>query len=253
MSPRLLPLYLGSCRFITIPTEFHMRYATLAVSAATTIALASSAMAGVVFNDSATDLPAGGNNLQNILSVDVSHTETSIKFRLTLNGISGPYDNHTQYALALSTPGAATKTTAVWANQASFASNGGMNYTVRADPPYNGRTFFQSHGVNGWSPNAENQNSAIGTNYDTNTLDIYVTRSAIGMAGDGTFFFDVWAISLNNSVFDALSTNATLGGYSSDFTTTNALSYTIGAPVPAPGAIALLGAAGLLGSRRRRA
>ena len=73
------------------------------------------------------------------------------------------------------------------------------------------------------------------------------------MAGDGTYFFDVWAISLNNSVFDALSTNATLGGYSSDFTTTNALSYTIGAPVPAPGAIALLGAAGLLGSRRRRA
>ena len=128
-----------------------------------------------------------------------------------------------------------------------------MNYTVRADPPYNGRTFFQSHGVNGWSPNAENQNSAIGTNYDTNTLDIYVTRSAIGMAGDGTFFFDVWAISLNNSVFDALSTNATLGGYSSSFTTTNALSYTIGAPVPAPGAVALLGAAGLLGSRRRRA
>ena len=229
-----------------------MRFATLAVSAATTIALASSAMAGVVYNDSATDLPAGGNNLLNILGVEVSHDAASIKFRLTLDGTSNVF-NTNQYGLALSTPGVATKTTAVWANQASFASNGGMNYTVRADPSYNGRTFFQSHGVNGWSPNAENQNSAIGTNYDTNTMDIYVSRSAIGMEGDATFFFDVWAIALNNSVFDALSTNATLGGYSSDFTTTNALSYTIGEPVPAPGAFALLGAAGLLGSRRRRA
>jgi len=229
-----------------------MRYATLAVSAATTIALASSAMAGVVFNDSSTDLPAGGNDLLNILSVEVSHDAASIKFRLTLNGISNPY-NTNQYGLALSTPGAATKTTAVWANQASFASNGGMNYTVRADPAYNGRTFFQSHGANGWSPNAENQNSGIGTNYDTNTLDIYVTRSAIGMDVDATLFFDVWAIARDNSVFDALSTNTTLGGYGSSFTTTNALSYTIGEPVPAPGALALLGAAGLLGSRRRRA
>lgn len=89
-----------------------MRYATLAVSAATTIALASSAMAGIVFNDSSTDLPAGGNDLENILSVDVSHTETSIKFRLTLNGTSNPY-NSNQYAIALSTPGAGTKTTSV--------------------------------------------------------------------------------------------------------------------------------------------
>ena len=84
-------------------------------------------------------------------------------------------------------------------------------------------------------------------------MDIYVSRSAIGMAGDATSFFDVWAIARDNSVFDALSTNATIGGHSQDFTTTSALSYTIGAPVPAPGAIALLGAAGLLGSRRRRA
>jgi MYXO-CTERM domain-containing protein len=229
-----------------------MRYATLAVSAATTIALASSAMAGVVYNDSATDLPAGGNNLLNILSVDVSHTSTNIKFSFTLDGISNPY-NMNQYAFALSTPGAATKTTAVWAHQASFASSGGMNYVVKADPNYGGRTWFQSNGVSGWSNAGENQNSVLSTNYDTNTMDIYVSRSAIGMEGDGTFFFDMWAIARDNSVFDALSTNATLGGYSSDFTTTNALSYTIGEPVPAPGAFALLGAAGLLGARRRRA
>ena len=219
-----------------------MRYATLAVSAATTIALASSAMAGVVFNDSATDLPVGEDGLKNILSVDVSHTETSIKFRLTLNGISNPY-NSNQYAIAFSTPGAATKTTAVWAHQANFESNGGMNYIVSADAWYGGASFFQSHGVSGWSDfgAGTNQNSSFSGNYDTNTLDIYVSRSAIGMAGDGTFFFD------------ALSTNATIGSYGSNFTTNTALSYTIGAPVPAPGAIALLGAAGLLGSRRRRA
>ncbi len=231
-----------------------MRYATLAVSAATTIALASSAMAGIVFNDSSTDLPAGGNDLLNILSVDVSHTETAIKFRLTLNGISNPY-NSNQYAIALSTPGAGTKTTSVWAHQANFTSNGGMNYIVSADAWYNGASFFQSHGVSGWSDfgAGANQNSSFSGDYDTNTMDIYVSRSAIGMAGDATLFFDVWAIARDNSVFDALSTNATLGGYSQDFTTTNALSYTIGNPVPAPGAIALLGAAGLLGSRRRRA
>ena len=166
------------------------RFLSPAINAIAALAVSASAMAGDVYTDSATDLPAGGNNLLNILSVDVSYTSTHIKFSFTLDGISNQF-NLNQYAFALSTPGAATKSTSVWAHQASFASNGGMNYTVRADPPYNGRTFFQSHGVNGWSPNAENQNSAIGTNYDTNTLDIYVTRSAIGMAGDGTFFFDV--------------------------------------------------------------
>ncbi len=130
-----------------------------------------------------------------------------------------------------------------------------MNYIVSADAWYGGASFFQSHGVSGWSDfgAGTNQNSSFSGNYDTNTMDIYVSRSAIGMAGDATFFFDVWAIARDNSVFDALSTNATLGGYSSSFTTTNALSYTIGNPVPAPGAVALLGAAGLLGSRRRRA
>ena len=232
-----------------------MRYATLAVSAATTIALASSAMAGVVYNDSATDLPVTeSDGLKNILSVDVSHTETSIKFRLTLNGISNNF-NSNQYAIAFSTPGAATKTTAVWEHQANFTSNGGMNYIVSADAWYNGASFFQSHGVSGWSNfgAGANQNSSFSGNYDTNTLDINVSRSAIGMAGDGTFFFDAWAIARDNSVFDALSTNATIGSYGSNFTTNTALSYTIGAPVPAPGAIALLGAAGLLGSRRRRA
>ena len=139
-----------------------MRYATLAVSAATTIALASSAMAGVVFNDSATDLPAGGNNLLNILSVEVSHTSTNIEFLFTLNDFVSPYSSN-YYAIALSTPGAATKTTAVWnpVNKASFASNGGMNYVVAADIDYGGRTWFQSHGASGWSTPGQNQNSSF--------------------------------------------------------------------------------------------
>jgi hypothetical protein len=159
------------------------------------------------------------------------------------------------YAIAHSTPGAATKSIAVWnqVNKASFASNGGMNYVVAADIDSGGRTWFQSHGVSGWSTPGQNQNSSFSSNYNTNTMAINVSRAAIGMEGDGTFFFDAWAMARNNSVFDALSTNATLGSYDSSFTTTSALSYTIGAPVPAPGAIALLGAAGLLGSRRRRA
>ena len=233
-----------------------MRCATLAVSAATTIALASSAMAGVVYNDSATDVNADmlGNPLMNILSVEVSHTSTNIEFLFTLNDFVSPYSSN-YYAIALSTPGAATKTTSVWnpVNRASFASNGGMNYVVAADIDSGGRTWFQSHGASGWSTPGQNQNSSFQSSYETNTMVINVTRSAIGMEGDGTFFFDAWAMARNNSVFDALSTNATLGSYDSSFTTTSALSYTIGAPVPAPGAFALLGAAGLLGSRRRRA
>jgi MYXO-CTERM domain-containing protein len=93
----------------------------------------------------------------------------------------------------------------------------------------------------------------FGTPLDGVAVEVEGIAATARTGADGTFFFDMWAIARDNSVFDALSTNATLGGYSSDFTTTSALSYTIGEPVPAPGAFALLGAAGLLGSRRRRA
>ncbi|MEI7877431.1 MAG: cohesin domain-containing protein [Planctomycetota bacterium] len=208
------------------------RFLSPTINAIAALAVSASAMAGDVYTDSATDLPAGGNNLLNILSVDVSYTSTHIKFSFTLDGISNQF-NMNQYAFALSTPGAATKSTAVWAHQANFASNGGMNYVVKADPNYGGRTFFQSYGAGGWSNPGENQNSVLSTNYDTNTMDIYVLRSAIGMEAGGTFFFDVWAIARDNSVFDALSTNATLSGYSSNFTTNNALTYTVGFP-PVP-------------------
>ena len=77
------------------------RFLSPAINAIAALAVSASAMAGDVYTDSATDLPAGGNNLLNILSVDVSYTSTHIKFSFTLDGISNPY-NMNQYAFALS-------------------------------------------------------------------------------------------------------------------------------------------------------
>jgi hypothetical protein len=82
------------------------------------------------------------------------------------------------------------------------------------------------------------------------TVTLTVARSAIGMSADGTFLFDVYSSGGGggDGALDALSVSTpAIANWGDTFTTTNGLSYAI----PAPGAVALVGLAGLIARRRK--
>ena len=204
---------------------------------------------GVVYSDSATDIGnvADANGTANILSCEVSHTATDIQFSLTVNG-SVPGTDWAKYMIGISSPGSATKTTSGngWARPINFSNNGGMNYWVGTWVDGGGGAQVWDNGASGWNgPFGGSSISFSGSN-----VTITVNRAAIGMSGDGTFMFDVYTSGGGggDGAIDALSTNAvSMANWGDSFTTTNALSYAI----PAPGALALVGLAGVIGRRRK--
>ena len=204
---------------------------------------------GVVFNDSATDIgnvaDAGGT--ANILSCEVSHTATDIQFSLTVNG-NVPGTDWAKFMIGISSPGSATKTTSGngWSRPINFSNDGGMNYWFGSWVDWGGGAQLWNNTASGWAgpvPGAS-------ITFSGNNVTMKVNRAAIGMAGNGTFLFDVYTSGGGGSdgAIDALSTNsASMSNWGDSFTTTNALSYSI----PAPGAVALVGLAGLIGRRRK--
>ena len=224
----------------------------LPVSAAALLAgvvLQADANPGVVYHDSATDIGsvADANGTANILSCEVSHTATDIQFSLTVNG-NVPGTDWAKFMIGISSPSSATKTTSGngWGRPINFSNNGGMNYWVGTWVDWGGGAQTWENGSAGWAgPSGGSSISFSGTN-----VTITVNRAAIGMAGNGTFLFDVYTSGggTGDGAIDALSTNSvSMANWGDSFTTTNALSYSI----PAPGALALVGLAGLIGRRRK--
>jgi len=223
----------------------------VATTLLTGLALQANATPGVTFNDAINDIgpvaDAGGT--ANILSCEVSHSATDVQFSLTVNGSVNSTD-WAKYMIGISSPDSAPKTTSGngWGRPINFSNNGGMNYWVGSWVDGGGGGQLWNNTASGWSGPA-----SASIAFSGNNVTLSVSRAAIGMSGDGTFLFDVYTSGGGNGdgAIDALSTNAVaMANWGDSFTTTNALSYTIGA-VPAPGAIALLGAAGLLARRRK--
>ncbi len=223
----------------------------VATTLLTGLALQADATPGVTYNDAINDIgpvaDAGGT--ANILSCEVSHSATDVQFSLTVNGSVNSTD-WAKYMIGISSPDSAPKTTSGngWGRPINFSNNGGMNYWVGSWVDGGGGGQLWNNTASGWSGPA-----SASIAFSGNNVTLSVSRAAIGMSGDGTFLFDVYTSGGGNGdgAIDALSTNAVaMANWGDSFTTTNALSYTIGA-VPAPGAIALLGAAGLLARRRK--
>ena len=213
------------------------RFLAFATNSIAALAVSTSAMAGVVYTDAANDLHSfygGQASVLNILSVEVSHTSTHIRFSITTNGQSNLFLND-QFAVALSTDANLNRSNQVPTGRPIFfTSNGGINYYVDTDVHYGGWTWFFSRGATAWSSPAQNgSGSSLAPNYDTNTIDIYVSRSSIGLTADGTFYFDVYSQQRGGTgvgAADALSSSTTTGSPTDPFTTTNALAYATGYP-----------------------
>jgi hypothetical protein len=225
------------------------RFSLAAASAALMVAGALNAVPGVVYNDAANDIDPGittGGGTLDLLSMEVSHTATDIVFSLTVNGSVNSVD-WGKFMIGISTPGGDKTTTGNgWSRPINFASNGGMNYWVGSWVDSGGGSQLWSNGASGWSGPASN----AGFSFSGNNITYTISRAAIGMSGDGTFFFDAYSSGGygGDSAVDALSVNTpSISNWAGPFTTTNAFSYTI----PAPGAIALVALAGVAARRRK--
>ena len=227
-----------------------MKISAFAATAAVALVAGSlNATPGVVYNDSATDIAsniADAGGTANILSCEVSHTATDIQFSLTVNGSVNNTD-WAKFMIGISSPGSAPKTTSGngWSRPINFSNNGGMNYWVGSWVDGGGGGQLWNNTASGWSGPA-----SASIAFSGNNVTLTVSRAAIGMSGNGTFLFDVYTSGGGGSdgSIDALSTNSvSMANWGDSFTTTNALSYSI----PAPGALTLVGLAGLIARRRK--
>jgi hypothetical protein len=164
--------------------------------------------------------------------------------------------------IGISSSGTKTATGNGWGRPINMSSNGGMTHWIGSWVDGGGGGQLWTNGGSGWSGPASPAGFAV-SGGATSTITYTVSRASIGMIGDGTLYFDAYSSGGQggDGAIDALSrSNATVSNWGDSFTTSGIASGTSASStggafaysIPAPGAFALLGVAGLLGARRRR-
>jgi hypothetical protein len=219
---------------------------------------------GVVFTDATGDIASGistGNGTLDLVSMEVSHTATDIQFKLTVNGNLGSTD-WGKFMIGISSSGTKTSSGNGWGRPINMSSNGGMTHWIGSWVDGGGGGQLWTNGGSGWSGPASPAGFAF-SGGATSTITYTVSRASIGMIGDGTLYFDAYSSGggPGDGAIDALSrSNASVSNWGDSFTTSGIASGTSASTtggafayvIPAPGALALLGVAGLLGAKRRR-
>ena len=218
---------------------------------------AAAANAGILgsqtYTDSSNDIDPGianaGGTLD-LLSMEVSNTATDIVFRLTVNGNLNGTD-WGKFMIGISTGGAGDTSTNGngWNRPISMTSAlGGMDYWVGSWVDGGGGSQLWSYSGSSWNGPA----GLAGFSFSGNQITYTMSLSSLGLSIGDTFFFDAFSSGGggSDSAIDALANpNVSVTGWGGPYNSTSNFSYTV---VPAPGAIALLGVAGLLARRRRR-
>lgn len=226
---------------------------TVAILAA--LAMSSAAMAAQTYGDSSNELFDNGFGHLDILSVTVSHDATSLFFDIeTRSSLSDT--NWGKYCIGINTGAANPDTTNGWGRNRITWGGQSINYWVGswADGGSGGEVR-QMSGLNNFS------NTLIDATYNGGTQMSVVSsgfhqmisfsRASIGMTGNGTIRFDVITTGGGDGDpgVDHLSrSDMATPGWGSDSVAGGFASYTI----PAPGALALVGLAGVAAGRRRR-
>jgi len=215
------------------------------IATASALLVTSAVQAGAVgsYSDATFDLFDNGLDNLDISSVGVSNDSANITFAVTTRG----FQNWTKYMIVIdSDPTGGTGTNA-WSR------------------PWDLNGPQIEHFIGGWvdAPSNNSQNVTFRNggwdwgNYETfsssvsgNTVSFTVSLASLGLSAGQNFSFDVGTSGGGNDpAIDVLSrsTIATTG-WGSPSVSGTFLNYTV---TPTPGAIALLGLAGLAGSRRR--
>ena len=214
--------------------------------AASFISIASQANPGVVYNDATGDIDpsiATGSGTLDLVSMEVSHTATDLVFALTVNGNVATTD-WGKFMIGISN-GSAGDTSVNWIGSWVDSGGGAENYSWAPS----------SWGLVGATYNSNFGSFAIASGAQS-TITYTVSMASLGLAEGNTFYFDAYSSggSSTDSAVDALANpNYAISSWGGPYTSSSATgiySYTI----PAPGAIALLGVAGLaLRGRARKA
>ena len=233
----------------------------VAAVAAITSVLQVNANPGVLFSDAIGDIDAGistGNGTLDLVSMEVSHTATDIQFKLTVNGNIGSTDWGKFMVGIANNKGYGTSTSDGWARPITMSANGGMTNWLGAWVDGGGGAENRSNqtgwGVTGATYNGNFGNFTLGAGAQS-TITYGVSIASLGMSIGDTFRFDAYSSGggSGDSAIDALANPnvaVTSWGQAYDSGTSNSFSYTLTA-IPAPGAIALVGLAGLVARRRK--
>jgi hypothetical protein len=226
------------------------------------VALQAHAAPGVTtFNDAINDIAPGistGNGSLDLVKMEVSNTATDVVFQLTVNGnIVG--DDWGKFMIGIANnKGYGTSSSDGWGRPITMSANGGMTNWIGSWVDGGGgaenRSNQTSWGLTGATYNGNFGGFSLSAGAQS-TITFTVSIASLGMSIGDTFSFDAYSSGGGDgdSAVDALANPnvaITSWGQAYDSGASNSFSYTLGA-VPAPGAIALLGVAGLLGRRRR--
>ena len=233
----------------------------VAAVAAITSVFQVNANPGVLFSDAIGDIDAGistGNGTLDLVSMEVSHTATDIQFKLTVNGNIGTTDWGKFMVGIANNKGYGTSTSDGWARPITMSANKGMTNWLGVWGDGGGgaenRSNQTSWGLTGATYNSNFGNFAFAAGAQS-TITFGVSIASLGMSIGDTFRFDAYSSGGGNadSAVDALANpNVAITSWSQayDSGTSNSFSYTLTA-IPAPGAIALVGLAGLVARRRK--
>ena len=212
-----------------------MRILTSIVVAASLASMANAA----VYTDSTFDLFDNGLDNLDITGVDVSDDGTNLSIAVTTRG----FQNWTKYMMYFDTAAGGTTSNA-WNRPVNLTSNIDHYLGSWVDSPSNNTQFFSFAG-NAWNYTGTLTNSVAG-----NTVTWTVSLASLGVSAGQTIYFDVATSGGGNDPgVDHLSrSDAATPGWGTASTSGNFLAYTV---VPTPGALALLGVAGIVGRRRR--
>jgi hypothetical protein len=227
--------------------------------------LASAAQASVTYTDAQNDIFDNGFAHIDLASVTVSHDANTITFVVSSRGNYDPNNggaNWGKFCIGIDVPTNGTNdTTNGWARNINWGAGQGIDFWIGTWTD-NSFPFGGGGELRSMSGNDDGSNTLVDATYTTNTLinvtttatsqTIVLNRAALGLTGDGKFFFDLVSTGgdSGNPGVDHLSrADQATPFWDTQSLAGDFLSYTI----PTPGAAALLGLGGLVAARRRRA
>jgi len=226
------------------------------------VALQANAAPGVTtFNDAINDIDPGiatGGGTLDLVKMEVSNTNSDVMFKLTVNGNIGSTDWGKFMIGIANNKGYGTSSSDGWARPITMSANGGMTNWIGSWVDGGGgaenRSNQTSWGLTGATYNGNFGGFSLSAGAQS-TITFTVSIASLGMSIGDTFSFDAYSSGggSGDSAVDALANpnvSITSWGQAYDSGASNSFSYTLSA-VPAPGAIALIGVAGLMGRRRR--
>lgn len=211
-----------------------------------------------IFNDATGDIDPGlatGGGTLDLVSLEITNTATDIVFSLTVNGSLNSTD-WGKFMIGIAQGGAPASNSNGWGRPINMdAPNGGMTRWIGSWVDGGGGAENRAFSGGSWSLAGATYNSNFGGfAFAGNNITYTLSLSSLGLNLGDTFYFDAYSSGGGggDSAIDALANpNQSVSSWGDTYTSTgtNLFSYTV---VPAPAALAVLGAFGLVRGRRSR-